>query len=305
MADIDLRDLPSDQFVLHFGGRPNEVDAFTFSNSLIAIGEAIQEINRQLFPEFSIEVAIEGVGPGSFRAKISTSIKSIGGLFKKSMPDLVINILASIIFVRLIQSYVDPSPPMQIIVSEDSVVVQKGTDRVIIPRNVWDAKEKLPRPAEVQKHIARTFSVMREDLSVTEFGLLSHIDDKEPVAVIPRASFDFLSKPDIDGRDDENNKTIDQRVRLVVVRAIFERSSRRWQFIWNGIRISAPITDQAFFDKLASGEYTFGQGDILDVTLRINQRRDDVSGAFINESYEITEVHGVEHSLRQPRLIPP
>jgi hypothetical protein len=48
MPDIDLRNLPSDEFVLHFGGRPNEVDAFTFSNSLIAIAEALQEINRQI-----------------------------------------------------------------------------------------------------------------------------------------------------------------------------------------------------------------------------------------------------------------
>ena len=303
MADIDLRTLPPDQFVLHFGGRPNEVDAFTFSNSLIAIGEAIQEINRQLYPDMSVSIAIEGVGPGSFRAKISTAAKSIGGLFKKRGGDLLVNILAAIIFMRFIQTYVDPAPPMQIIVNDDSVVIQRGSDRVIISKKVWEAKEKLTRPLDVEKHIAKTFSVMREDASVTEFGILAKIDDRVPIAMIPRESFEPLTLIGVVDDSKEGQKITAQRARLVVLRAIFERSSRRWQFVWNGIRISASIVDQTFFDKLASGYYVFGQGDILDATLRIVQRRDDVAGVFINESYEVTEVHGIEHVLRQTRML--
>jgi hypothetical protein len=304
MADIDLRNLPPDEFVLHFGGRPNEVDAFTFSNSLIAIGEALQEINKQLYPDMNVSVTIEGVGPGSFRAKIVTAGRSIGGLFKRRAPDLLINILASIIFVKFLQGYIDPAPPMQIIINDDSVVVQRGADRVIVPRNVWDAKERLPKPAEVQKHIARTFEVVREDPSVTEFGILSHIHDETPIAIIPRIHFDDLARIEPESERDEAHRSSDQRARLVVLRAIFERSARRWQFVWNGIRISASIIDPTFFDKLASREYIFGQGDILDVTLRIHQRKDDVAGAYINEAYEIVEVHGVEHGPRQTRLSP-
>ena len=40
MADVDLSDLRGDEFVFHFGGRPKEVDAYTFANSLIAFSEA-------------------------------------------------------------------------------------------------------------------------------------------------------------------------------------------------------------------------------------------------------------------------
>ncbi|MBC7739686.1 MAG: hypothetical protein H7245_21315, partial [Candidatus Saccharibacteria bacterium] len=266
MADIDLRKLPPDEFVLHFGGRPNEVDAFTFSNSLIAIGEALQEINKQLYPGRSVSVTIEGVGPGSFRAKIVTAGRSVEGLFKRRAPDLLVNILASIIFVKFLQGYIDPAPTMQITVNIDSVVVQRGSDRVIIPRNVWDAKERLPKPADVQKHISRTFDVVREDPSVTEFGILSNIHDETPIAIIPRVHFDDLARIEPEAESDETNRSTDQRARLVVLRAIFERSARRWQFVWNGIRISASIIDPTFFDKLASREYVFGQGDILDVT---------------------------------------
>jgi hypothetical protein len=58
MADIDLGSLSPSDIVLHFGGRPNEVDAFTFSNSLIAFAEAISEINGQINENYSIEITI-------------------------------------------------------------------------------------------------------------------------------------------------------------------------------------------------------------------------------------------------------
>ena len=62
MADIDLSEFSGDEFVFHFGGRPSEVDAYTFANTLIAFSEAIREINRQLNPDSKLEITIEGVG---------------------------------------------------------------------------------------------------------------------------------------------------------------------------------------------------------------------------------------------------
>jgi len=48
----------------------------------------------------------------------------------------------------------------------------------------------------------------------------------------------------------------------------------------DGIRISAPIKSDEFFDKLATREYDFSQGDVLDVTLRVHQVRDEISGVL-------------------------
>jgi hypothetical protein len=36
--------------------------------------------------------------------------------------------------------------------------------------------------------------------------------------------------------------------------------------------------------------------------LRIHQVREDVSNVFINVSYEVMEVFGIQHVERQPRL---
>jgi len=163
-------------------------------------------------------------------------------------------------------------------------------------------KEKLPNPAQVERHIGRAFATMEDDPSVSEFGLFADISEPSPVAVIPRDEFPRLALPEAEEPSD-TRRYRDERTQLTVLRAILERSlSRRWQFVWQGIRIAAPIRDPVFFDKLATREYWFAQGDVLDVMLRIHQVRDDISDVFINESYEVLTVYGVRHTERQPRL---
>ena len=82
MAVVDVRRLPSDRLVVHYGGRPTHVDVNTFAHSLIGLSEAIREINREVNPDYKIEIVIEALGEGSFRAKLKTASKKLPGLFK-------------------------------------------------------------------------------------------------------------------------------------------------------------------------------------------------------------------------------
>ena len=300
MATIDLRSFMSDEFVLHFGGRPNEVDAYTFGNSLIAFTDAIREINKQLFPDSPIEIVIDAVGMGSFRARVRTGAKKVSGLFKAQVAavasGVAIGVLTNLVYDKIFSS------PIQVITQDDSVIVQHGADRVIIPRMVFDAKKRLSNPAEIDRHISRGFDVLEEDPSVTDLGITPRIDDPSPVAVIPRDTFGRLATPGLIESEPLQGRVIEEPADLVVVRAVLERSERKWQFVWRGIRISAPIKDATFFDRLGRHEFEFGQGDILQAMLTIHQRRDDVSGAYINDWYEVSRVMGRIPGPKQPGL---
>jgi hypothetical protein len=303
MADIDLRTLPDNEFVLHFGGRPSEVNAFTFSNSLIGLSEAIQEINRQINPDFSIEITIDGVGTGSFRAKLKTASKSIAGLFKHRYTEqILIGLLTTFIWQKIC-----PDDQIKIVVTDDSYIVERGADRIVLPKEFEEARKKITNKAAITKHVARTFEALQEDPSVTDFGFARHINDQTPFALIPQSDFVKLAEEDggdeLDEQDDTRH-THDERTKVTVLKAIFERGGRRWQFVWHGIRISAPIKSDAFYDRIARREYEFGQGEILDVTLRITRVREEMTGVFINEKYEIVEVHGLEKSPKQQWLLP-
>ena len=293
--------MPADEFVLHFGGRPNEVNAFTFSNSLIALGEALQEINSQINEAFSVEISIEGVGPGSFRAKLKTRLKALSSLFAGGLSkEILVGILSAAIYEKAIKPIIG-SPEPTIIINDGSVVVQSGSDRIIVPRNVYEAKSKLKSLQAVDRHISKAFSALEADSSVSNFGLAHDIHDREPVGLIARERFAIMAEA-AEAPSTDDRRYEDVPAKLVILKAVFERGARLWQFVWNGIRISAPIKDQTFFDRLARREVAFTQGDVLNVVLRVHQYRDEMSGVFINEPYEVIEVRGPEPMPRQQGL---
>jgi hypothetical protein len=41
----------------------------------------------------------------------------------------------------------------------------------------------------------------------------------------------------------------DERTRVTVLELVFERGTRKWQFVWNGIKISAPIKHDEFLQS--------------------------------------------------------
>jgi len=76
------------------------------------------------------------------------------------------------------------------------------------------------------------------------------------------------------------------------MRAILERSRRRWEFVWRGVRISAPVLDERFYADFAAHKITIAPGDALEVRLKIRQRKDPSTGIMLNDAngYEVVEV---------------
>ena len=98
--------------------------------------------------------------------------------------------------------------------------------------------------------------------------------------------------PELSKETDLARRTISEPARVVVIRVIFEAGLRKWQFAWNGVRISAPILDQDFIDQLKSHAVEIGRGDALAVDLRITQVRDPDTNVYLSKVYEIAKVHG-------------
>lgn len=81
MTTIDLKNYTDDEgFVLHFGGSPREVNTYTFANALVAFSDVYRELNSQLYHGETIELRLEALGPGSFRAKVKGLRRRVQGL---------------------------------------------------------------------------------------------------------------------------------------------------------------------------------------------------------------------------------
>ena len=60
-----------DAVVLHFETENHRINAYTLASTLVALADAAKSANASVNPGFDIEVVVEALGPGSFRAKLS------------------------------------------------------------------------------------------------------------------------------------------------------------------------------------------------------------------------------------------
>lgn len=289
MATIDFRAFEDDGFVLHFGGRAHEVDALTFGNALVSLAEAIRAINHEVNPGYSLDIVVEAVGPGSFRARLKTAKKSLRNLFSGATArDLVVALFAAFLWEKVIS----PDTPPTIIINADAVIIQHGNERIIVTKEVFEQKEKVEKSAAVNRHVAKAMEVLENDPSVTSLGIARGIRDPEPVIEFPRETFPIIRRNAVP-LPEEGRRFQDHDAVLSVHKAVFERSSRKWEFVWSGFRISASIVDQTFFDRLESRQISLRQGDAFEAVLRVHQVFDSMSEIWLNERYEVIFVGDV------------
>ena len=284
MATIDLRGMSdSDGFVIYFGGRPNEVDSYTFANALVAVADAFREINAQVNTGTSLEVRLEALSEGSFKARLKGAPKSIAGLFGSLGRNVILPILLAFI-------YDEWKGEESITVNTDEVIIQRGNDRIIIPREAYDKAKGLPNKPAIRAHVAKAMTAVSADENVESFGLYRDFDkDTPPLILIPREEFDHVWA--IEVADDPTRRFKVEAANIHVIKAVFQASNRKWEFVWNGVKISAPIEDPVFLADLLQRRYLIGNGDALKVDLKIGQRWDSTSSVWLNDSYTVLKVH--------------
>jgi hypothetical protein len=292
MATIYLHQYEN-TLTIHFGGDGHRVNAYTLATTLVGIADAAKAANAVLNPGYDIEIVVDAFGPGSFKASIRAIYRKAENLFsQENLKTIVLSVIASFVY----QHTLSPSTAVTVNVTGDEVVVVQGDTRIVVPRDVHEATETVAKSAGFRKSVADAIRSIDSDRNVTSLGFSPNPADPEPPLWIPHDRFadlpQSLSEPDLDER------VLDEVTDLRILRAILERSRRRWEFVWNGIRISAPVVDDRFYEELAAHKITIAPGDFLRVRVRVLQKRDPRLGVFLNRSYEVTEV--LEHRPRRP-----
>ncbi len=282
---IDLTDLGS-EFVIHFGGEPGEINAKTFANCLLSICGVIDEIDNTFEPDFRVEVKIEALGQGSFRTRLKAVPKHIkeGILDKEITKHPMVVAIATVLLAGGIQLIVSKA---SVITKGNNIIIEGNNNTIIVHKEVYENCKKLENNVTIKKHVRKNFKVLEKDKAVTEFGITKDLDDKELKLKVLRDDFYRLINPQSVIEEEKIKK---ERINLRILRAVLERGSRKWQFYWGDIKISAPIIDEAFFDKLEAKEISISLGDSLDVMLAIYQIWNKDSRKFENDYYEIQKV---------------
>ncbi len=297
MATIDIREF-EDTFVIQFGTDAARVNAYTLASTLVAIADAAKAANAALNPGYELEVVVEAVGPGSFKAKIRAVYQRAGNLFSaENLKAIVLGVISAYIYTHTLE----PDRDVSVVVNTTEVVIQQGETRIVVPRDVHKATKRVEQLPEFRSSVSRAFQAVENDPDVDYLAVTADMRDAEPGRKIARQHFERLS--DMPVLEQPGSREFVEITDVQITRAILERGRKRWQFVWRGIRISAPVSDDRFYDKFFAHEITVAPGDSLQIRLRVRQHRDPDTGILVNDpnGYDVLEVLQHRPRARQER----
>jgi len=295
MKVVDISNF-EDSVVLHFETENHKINAYTLASTLVAIADAAKAANSTINAGYSVEITVDAIAAGSFRAKITASYKASKDLFSSHVvAGVIIGVIANYVYERTFS--VDDSVNIEI--HTDEVIIKRGDEKIIVPRNVYDATREVERNPKFTQAIDKTFQAIGKDKNIGGIGFVKNTEDPKPEVIIPRSA--IISACNV-AVEEEGVRIITELAELQILKAVLERGRRKWEFMWQGFKISAPITDSTFYTDFFAHNITIAPGDSLDVKLKIKQVKDEDTGIYKNQSYEIVEIYDHHPRLRQARL---
>lgn len=270
-----------DGFVFHFGGELNRVNADTFAKSWLEFSNALKEINQIADLEFETEIYIEATSSGSFRIKFTGTV----GTFVLSV---IAGIFGSYIYDNVIadsEAKIEQNIIIENMTIEGDVCnVNAGKRTIRLPKEAAEAIKKIGKNQKFKRHVSNAFKKLESDSEIYSFGISIDTEDSDPLIEIERNK--FYSQMIRHRR----NRTERVEAELLILKAIFENSRKNWQFVWkDGKRISAPILDDLFLNRIVNREHIIGSGDTLQAIMRINHYEEE-NGVSTSQKYQILKV---------------
>jgi hypothetical protein len=271
------------EIVLHFSTLEPRINAYTLATTLISVADAAREANNLVNPGYEIEVDVVALTNGSFKAVLKTLYKDLKNLFsKETLKAIIIGIISTYIYEHALA----PNRDVKVVVDQNTVIVEQGDTKIVIPKDIYEAKQLVEKSDRFRASMSKTFTTIGKDAGVDGLGLASSISS-EPSVTIPRQVFQAIEA--VPGPESENREII-QHAKLQIMRAILDKSTRKWEFVWEGITLSAPVLDDAFYKDFYDHRITVAPGDSLECDVKMYQRLTGPSGVYINYKYEVVKV---------------
>lgn len=272
---------PND-FKIVFASEKHEVDIETLIGCLMHTSNIIQEVNRSLGTEKKIEVKIKALEQGSFEIHIELIEKLLDSIFSKDNINIsaeIISVVAGLYgFVKWLKSKIKKTEKV-----DDGVeVTLENGDKTTININVYNTfnESKI-----VRESIAKQISALDKNKDISGFRFESnetnvYISDEEFSSVVKTIS-------SLNSEAKEPIKDILEDRKILIIRPSFDKDLK-WDFVFDGQKISAKMNDEAMIKVIDNGEQ-FAKGDYMLVDIEVTKFYDNDLGVHLitKDSYKI------------------
>lgn len=289
---MDMEDLK-----IKFDGQTHQIEANTLINSLLHFNTIVQEINKELKTDKTISIKINALPEGSFLVHFTLEaygwLKQAQELFSGKAASSIANIIAYLTAIYSVARFLGGKKAKTIEnKGETTIITNQNGDTMIIENlaiNIYLNNKK------IQESLNQEMSVLDADPNVTGFEMLNKND--EPIIQIERKDFASMAGNML-YIEESTDRIINKVAMLNIVRLSFDRN-QKWEFYYEGNKISAKINeDDEFLKRIDSGEQ-FAKGDSLEVEIEIRQEFDNSVNTYINKIYKINKI--INHIPRPPQ----
>lgn len=292
MKMVDLTRLDDRGFVLHLDAEGHEVEARTFGKALVSLSVILRYIGRKVHPNQKIDIRVDSIGKGSFRARIKIVAKAASKYMFDETQGIIMESLSGYMFKKSI----DNEESIDVTETEDKKVVishqeEESQDKsgIVISREANDLIESIEDDPKFGKKVSNFVDGVDKDRMVRALGFTEDMNDIDAVLSFPKSRLPKIVKNSIPEKVAMSN--IETKIENVeLYKAVFGRAEE-WEFIRNGDKISAMILDQHFLDMMEVRGISFSHGDIFEVRLIIHQVRESEMIEFRDVKYEIKKIH--------------
>lgn len=286
---------------IKFEGQKHQVNLDILLLSLLHFSEMIQLVTEKVFPQQKLNIKVSASEKGSLDVilhLVGDAVTTIGNLFKDSMAAIgsIADVVAIIVGIMEVKKFLKGSKPDSIEERPDGKInVSKNNAIATVNRRVYELYSK---SQDINEHLEKMFDGLTENPEIEGF-----LVESPGIAEFQVDSVEFPSMALPNDLLETNEEVIiKENVELSVLKLVFQRN-RKWEFIFNGMKISAYIVDDSFWARVDRGE-SFRKGDTIKADLEISRAFNEAINTYVNMSYGIIKVHfcGKEELPAQPSL---
>ncbi|HVT30339.1 MAG TPA: hypothetical protein VHE81_20180 [Lacipirellulaceae bacterium] len=278
----------SEEFILHFGTRPHELDASTLVTSLGAMQSVLRELNAASQNGAVLRLKVKTFRPGSFEVPVEIQQMAIAGTMVLAAMDWstvrqVVGTMTDLI--KLTIALKGRSPKKAEIVDDRVEIPRKGQSPITVDRRTYNFYNS---NVVINEGLAKGFQALSDDKQVRRFKLLD--SKRHELVDVPRKAFKTIAERSVKKKTEKKSPKT-ERTELRVFKVVFEGEAPKWDFYYNGIKITASLLDSEFMDRVTNRGERFGRGDCLDVDLEIVREFDPSIQTHVNRAYNVRKVY--------------
>lgn len=282
-----------------FDGQAHQVDVHTFTNVVLDYSSVLQMTAKEIGVGSPVNVAIAATGEGSLDVMLSVAAEQAGGILallndnQGAVEAVGAVVTASIGLYKFKQSLAGKQKAEKKSETPETVTVNADGEDITVAKNVYNVYMNCPNATDA---IDNTFSTLDENPAVSGLQMSTNGD------VSFRAERDefsaIASSPNYEG---DTTRHIEARDWLTVVKPFLAKSkTRKWEFIYQGSKITACVTDDGFLDSIEAVPFKVGMKMLVD--LDIVQEYSVPYDTWLNKKYTVVRVVDEEYPTRDEPL---